>query len=410
LRDDIIVLGGGFAGLAAARELRACRQRHFSVRLVDRRDASVFAPLLPDVISGLVSPRRLRAPLPPLCRRWGIRFTRAQVRGIDPHGPAVATDAGVIRASRLILCLGCETNYFGSREARERAVGLKSLREAQEIRARVLRLAETLRWPPGGPPARGVLIVGGGYTGIETAGHVALLLHEATGLSARAMRRAAAVTVVERSERVLGGAADHVRRLAAALAHSLGITVRTGCTVHRFGHGAVTLTDGVQLGAGLVVWAAGVAPGEACDGMGAAKGLAGRLAVDEHLGLVGFPRVFAAGDVAAARPPGAGAPLRMAVQFSLAGGRCAARNALRSLQGREPLVFQPHDPGYVLPLGPGRAAGAVFGRELAGRSASLLHYLMCCARTWQWRDRLGVACDLLRSRSTRQPAGRRGRS
>jgi NADH dehydrogenase FAD-containing subunit len=106
--------------------------------------------------------------------------------------------------------------------------------------------------------------------------------------------------------------------------------------------------------------------------------------------------VFAAGDVAGPVLPGHDGPLRLAVQFSIAGGRCAARNVLRSTTGEPQRPFRAKDLGYVVPLAPGQAAGVVLGLEMVGRAPSLLHYMMCAARSWAWSDRVGILVDLLR--------------
>ncbi|MFW6066277.1 MAG: FAD-dependent oxidoreductase, partial [Planctomycetota bacterium] len=157
---------------------------------------------------------------------------------------------------------------------------------------------------------------------------------------------------------------------------------------------SVRLTDGRTPANALVVWSAGVAPGEASAALEASNG-GRRLEVDEHLRVAGCQRMFAAGDVAAATRPGESTPLRMGVQFSISGGRLSARNILRAIGGRELLTFNPLDPGYLVPLAPGRAAGVVLGREFRGRFPYLLHYFMGMARSWGRRNRFGLLGDML---------------
>jgi NADH dehydrogenase len=388
LAVEVTILGGGFAGLAAAGEL-ARRGVPVSVRLIDRREAGVFAPLLPDVISGRIRERHLAFPLAAHCRRLGVQFVRAEVRSIDPAAARVETSAGTFDADFLLNALGCETNYFGQEDARRRAIGLKSLREAAAIR----RAAATLLTRPSREPAH-LVVVGGGYTGFEAASHLAYLAARLTGLGFRRLRQAARVLVLEKSDDVLRNCSPATRRWSRRLLAGLGVAVHTGVTTDRFEPGAVRLTDGRVLRRALVVWSAGVSPEPVSAALADPNG-GRRLEVDHHLRLPDCERTFAAGDVAAPVPPGRRQPLRMGVQFSISGGQTAARNIVRAASGRELLSFDPLDPGYLVPLAPGRAAGVIMGREFRGRFPYLLHYFMGTVRSWGWTNRCGVLGDLL---------------
>ncbi len=386
----VIVLGGGFAGLAAVGEL--ARARGVRVQLIDRRACSTFLPLLPDAISGRVGAARLLHPLREHCARLGVEFTRAAVHRIVPEHGCVETDAGTFSGDSLIVCLGCETNFFGDRAAAAHAVGLKSLDEAMRIRDGALKL---LGGGPERAAGRRVVVVGGGYTGFEAASHVLRLLRVQGGWRPEALREVRPVVLVEKGDQVLGNCSDRVRQWSVEVVRGFGVDLRAGCSAESFADGGVTLSDGTALEEACVIWTAGVAPGGPCAGLGAPTTPGRRLAVDEFLRVPGAPGVFAAGDVAGPVPSGAAGPLRMAAQFSLAGGRCAARNALRSIKGEPLVAFRAPDLGYVVPLAPGAAAGVVLGREVYGRLPSALHYLMCAFRSWSWQDRAGVLLDVL---------------
>jgi NADH dehydrogenase len=398
---EVLVLGGGFAGLAAVGELVRRRPRDVSVRLIDSRPASAFSPLLPDLISGRVGPQNVSLPLAPHCSRLGVAFTLARVTGIVPDAVTVETDAGAFTGDGLIVCLGCETNYFGSRDAKAHALGLKSIEEGLAIQRETLRLARSLQGRAGSEPAAAVVVVGGGYTGLEAASHIAYLLHRASGRSYEELQRVCPIVVAEKGDTVLRQCSENIRRQTLRTAAEYGLDVRTNCTVESFSGTDVTLSDGSVMKNAMAVWAAGVSPGEPCSSLPVPKTPGGRLAVDEFLRLPGAPRAFAAGDVAGPIPAGAEEPLRMSVQFALDGGRCAARNALRALAGKALAPFKPRDLGYVVPFAPGRAIGAVLGREMSGRLPFALHYLMCIIRSWSWRGRVGIVSDLVRRRSAR---------
>jgi len=390
--SDILILGGGFAGLAAVDELWRRERAGVSVRLIDRLAQSEFSPLLPDMISGRVRAGHVRFPIEPFCRGRGAEFTRAEAKAIDPAAGAVETAAGTFRAEQILVALGCETNYFGDQELPRRTVGLKRVDEGLAIRRR----AEAALSSGTGPAA--LLVVGGGYTGIEAASHLADLCRRRTGLRFARLRTAARILVVEKASDILGSVSPKVRRWARRLLERFSVEVRTETTIEHVGDdGSVVLSDGEEFADAVVVWSPGVTPGPAVAALGGEPRVRGRLVVDEFLRVPGRERIFAAGDVAGAVRPGAeGPPLRMGVQFSLMGGRTAARNVLAARAGREMEAFDPWDPGYIVPLAPGKAAGRIMGLPFRGRLPYGMHYFLCMFRSWGWPNRLGVLGDVLR--------------
>jgi NADH dehydrogenase len=390
----VTVLGGGFAGLAAVNELVRRRRRgaDIAVTLVDRRPWSVFAPMLPDLISGRVAPSHVRYPLEPQCRRLGVRFLCEEVRGLEPDRPAVATAGGEVESDYVLLALGCETNYYGRDEMARRVPGLKSPAEALTLRDSVLR---ALR--PGALRCGSFLVVGGGYTGFEIASHVAYLLRRRAGVSYRRLAHFCRILILEVAPEPLRNCSPSVRRWAQKLIGRYGVELRTETSLDELtAEGVARLSDGSVLRDCVAAWAAGVTPGAAVVGLPGPRVRGGRLAVDRHLRLPGAERVFAAGDVAGAVPPGGAEPLRMGVQFSLVAGRCAAGNIVRSIEARSLVEFDPLDPGYVIPLAPGQAAGRVLGCRLRGWPPYALHYMLCVLRSWGMANRWNVFADLWR--------------
>jgi NADH dehydrogenase len=393
--DRILVLGGGFAGLSGLNHLVRARDggAALELHLVDRDPCHTFAPALPDLISRRLSPSYLQYDLREHCRQREVRFTCSVVRQIDLRRREVHTDAGRFSADFLLIALGCQDNYFGDEASRQHALGLKALDSAVAIHQKIVHKAERLR---GEGRAAATVVVGGGYTGYEAASHAAYYLHKTTGMTYRRLSERCPTYLVEVADRTLRNCERPVRRWSQRAIRRLGVHVRTGTTVEAYEAGEVVLTDGTRLPGATVVWSAGFRPVDCLRELRVERGAQNRLAVDEYLQLRGLPCVYAAGDCAAAVPPGADSALRMAVQFSLSGGQVAADNILRTVRGESLQTYRAVDLGYVVPLGSGHGAGIILGQFAWGKLPSLLHYFMCSLRSWSWRNRLGIARDYLR--------------
>ncbi len=402
---EIVVLGAGFAGLEAVSRLRRLSDSgRARVRLVDRRREAVFSPLLPDLISERVEPSHISYPIEPHARAAGAEFVHGNVRRIDLDRRRVEMFEGGLSYDYLIIATGCDTNYFGSDEVKRHAIGLKWIEEGAAIRHRACSMLgagvaecveEGRRRKPPAAPAHFV-IVGGGYTGFEAAGHLAHLVRCQTGVPFERMREEAEIVIVEVADRPLCNVSDSIRRWSVDLIAGFGVEVRTKTTVTGFdGGSAAALSDGTRIDSPLILWTAGVKPGPAVESTGLPTVEGRRLEVDECLRVPGHEEVFAAGDVAGALGED-GKPLRMAVQFSISAGAAAGENVSRALEGRPLQAYAPFDLGYIVPLAPGKGAGVVLGQELRGTIPYALHYFMSFYRSWGWDNRRGVLGDLIR--------------
>ena len=366
----IVLVGGGFAGLHALGRL-AGAGLDLRITLIDRRATSDFLPMLPDLIGRPVRPRRLRYPLAPACERHGARFLQATVEGIDLDARTVHLPDRDLPFDYLLLASGSETTFHGHDELRAASLTLDDVADA-------VRMCDSL---DGGGVER-VVVVGGGYTGVEIATNV--------WRRQRGSRSERRVAIVEYTDTLLPGLPEEFRLYTRANVRRLGIETVTGTTVESVDAGTVICTNGRRFERALVLWSAGVQTGDFVRDLPVDRTRQGRIEVDEFLGFA--PGCFAAGDVAGARR--GGQPLRMGVQFSIAGGLCAAGNILHSLRGEEPDPFRPFDPGYVIPMANGRSCGRILGIECYGAVPTGMHYLMCLVRTFSWADRLGLARDL----------------
>jgi len=380
----VVIVGGGFAGLSAAR--RIGKRRGVEVLLIDRRDASEFLPLLPDLIGGRTGPESLRFPLADEARRLGVRFRRGDVSGIDIPGRQVDLAGEKIGYDAAVLATGTETHYHGRNDLASFAHSTDSVADAEAIRKEA-----------DGGRRETFVIAGGGYTGVEVATNLWRRL-KSSGRSGR-------IVIVEPADRLCagvpsptdGGLLMSAQTFPAYVERQmgrLGIETRLGTTVKGADGERVVLSDGEEFSRAMLVWCAGVHTGRIVRETKRYQTRQGRLCVDQCLRL--DETTFVAGDAAAFVPDAAKRELRMGIQFSLCQGRRAAANVLRVLDGRPPKQFRPVDLGFVIPMAHGRACGRILGLPVTGRVPSWMHYFMCVFRTWGLANRYRLLRDLLR--------------
>lgn len=312
-----MILGGGFAGLAAALALRADRHR---VTLVDREPWFEFLPNIHELLSGVKTPELLRLPLDRALARAGHRFVRDTVTAIDPAARSVSTRRRrtPLRYDALVVALGGADATRGVSGVAEHALRFKSVAQCARIGRRLAQLAARRA------PAS-VVIVGGGLEGVEALGEI-LRRYRESGLR---------TTLVEARARLLPEAPAALDRRVRALATPYEVTFLLRSPVARIAGDRVELADGRALPADLVVWTGGPAP----PALLAASGLAPKGAwapVDTTLQSKGHPEIFVAGD--AAELP---TPLAKQGYYALDMGAAAARNAERWLAGRRLAPFRP---------------------------------------------------------------------
>lgn len=364
----VVIVGGGFAGLAAARRLG----RTFRTVLIDPRATSDFLPLLPDIVGGRLAGATTQYALAEAACRFGVQHVRERVAAVDVPGRRVRTSQSEFEFDHLVLACGSVTEFHGTEGAAEHAYTVKSAMDAE-------RLSEAVgerRW-------RRVIVCGGGYTGVEIATHVKNRF--------RRVGDERPVMIVEALPQILTGMPDGYRRYTEANVKHMDIAMLTDTTIKKVGaEGEVRLSNGEEYSSALVAWSAGVKVPSLVTGVELATGRGGRIRVDDHLQFA--PGCFAVGD--AAHVERNGAALRMGIQFSLMGGYCAAENIVRHEDGRVMRRFNPMDPGYIIPMANNRSCGTILGVALYGRLATMLHYFMCAYRTWGLRNRARLLREL----------------
>jgi len=359
-RPHVVIVGGGFAGLTAARSLRGA---DVQVTLLDRRNHHVFQPLLYQVATAGLSAPEIAAPLRRIFRRQSnLAVLMAEVVSVDVGRRVVELSDGELSYDYLILATGATHSYFGHDDWARHAPGLKSIEDALEIRRRLLVAFERAEREADAAVRTEWLtfvIVGAGPTGVELAGTVAeIARHTLSGEFRRIDPSRARVVLVEGTDRVLPPYPPALSQKARRQLEALGVEVRTGAVVTHVDERGVRLGE-QRLDARTVLWAAGVAASPVGRSLGGAVDRAGRVRVEADLTLPGHPEVFVVGDLAAVEKDGRLVPGVAPAAMQM--GRHAAINVRRALAGQPRRPFRYLDKGSLATIGRS-AAVADLGR------------------------------------------------
>ncbi len=388
----VVIVGGGFGGLYAARELG--RDERVDLTLVDRRNFHLFQPLLYQVATGALAAGEIAQPLRSILRR-NANTTVLLGEAIDIDVGArriVLSDGGPIPYDSLIVATGARFSYFGHDEWATAAPGLKSVDDALEMRRRILIAFEAAEREA--DPARRAewmtfVVVGGGPTGVELAGALGEIANDTLRRDFRSIHPPdARIILVEALDRVLPPYPPGRSRSARRQLEKLGVTVRTSTRVVHVDDECVrvTPTDGgaeEEIPTRTVLWAAGVLASrfarKVAEATGAETDRSGRVVVGRDLTIAGHPEIFVVGD-AAVQPWKKDRPVPGVAQGGIQGGRYAARTIRRRLSGEPTPPFRYSDKGDVAVIG--RLAGVTnigwlgpFGRQ-GGFTAWLLWLLI----------------------------------
>jgi NADH dehydrogenase len=359
MAPHIVIIGGGFGGLNAARVFKRAPVR---VTLLDRHNYHLFQPLLYQVATASLSPGDIASPIRWVLRRQqNVQVILADATAIDASRRQVALDRGAIAYDYLIVATGAAHSYFGHPEWAPSAPGLKTLDDALEIRRRVLLAFEAAEREPDVEAERRLLtfvIVGGGPTGVELAGALAEIARQTLRQDFRSIRpESARILLLEGSPRVLPTFPPSLQDAALASLTRLGVEVRTSAIVTGVDPSGVRI-GGEAIAAQTVLWAAGVAASPLAASLGVPLDRAGRVLAEPTLAVPGHPEIFVVGDVCALVQDGRQLP--GVAQVAKQQGSHAARNILRALRG-EPLTrFRYRDYGNMATIGRGSAV-ADFG-------------------------------------------------
>jgi NADH dehydrogenase len=373
-RPRVVIVGAGFAGHQAARHLSRLARGRAHITVVNPTDYFLYAPLLPEVATGILEPRRVTVSLTGTLP--GVRLVLGEVQGIDLAARRVAYTnpegmAGSLPYDRLVLSAGSVNKLLPIPGITRYAHGFRGLPEALHLRDTIIRQIE-LADGADEEEARArttFVVVGAGYTGTEVAASgvlfTAALTRQHPGLGEVRPRW----MLLDLADRVLPGLSPQMSKAALAVLRERGVDVRTGVSVQEADAEGVRLTDGSFVRTRSLIWCVGVRP----DPLVADLGLEtekGRLVVDEYLSVPGHPEVLACGDAAAVpdltRP---GEITAMTAQHATRQGAAAARNVAASYGSGERRPYRHHDLGFVVDLGGREAVANPLGVTLSGLAA-----------------------------------------
>jgi NADH:quinone reductase (non-electrogenic) len=363
----VVIVGGGFAGLYAAKALRSAPVR---ITLVDRRNFHLFQPMLYQVASAALESSDIASPIRSILRHQrNVEVLMAEAKSVDPARRTVRLDdASDLHYDYLLLAPGTKHSYFGHDEWEALAPGLKSVEDALEIRRRILTAFEAAEMERDAERRRALLtfvVVGGGATGVEVAGALAEIRQYALRRDFRRIDpRSASIVLLEGSPRLLSSYPAHLSDSAREELRRLGVDVRVETFVTSVGPERVTAGQ-LVIPTHTIVWAAGNRASPLLASLGTPLDKQGRAAVEPDCSIPGHPEVFVLGD-AGAFPGPDGHPLPAVCPVAIQQGRYAADIIRRELkrQPRRPFVYW--DKGQLAVIGRGRAVADIGRLEFSG--------------------------------------------
>ena len=366
IKPKVVILGGGFGGLAAARALYKTAE----VTVVDRHNYQTFLPLLYQVSTAGLAADHVAYPIRGALRKTSVKFRMGSPLSIDHKNKEVKLDSSeVLQFDHLIVALGSTTADFGIPGVNEFTLGMKSVHEALTIRAEIMRRFEDLcRFED--ETRLAITVIGGGPTGVEMAGAIAELIR---GPLKSDQKQAAAqidITIIEAGERLLPTFSPTLSKRTKKDLEKLGVKVLVGSPVAGVEHRKITLRDKQVLPSEITIWAAGVKGSDAMTQL--SLPIAGnRVVVEPTMQVKNYPNIWALGDIAGALAKD-GKPLPMVAPVAIQQGKFIAKQIARLSSSKELKEFKYLDKGSMATIGRNKAVVEVKGIKLSGPIAWLI--------------------------------------
>ena len=386
-KPKVVILGGGFGGLTAARALTKIAD----VTVVDRHNFQTFLPLLYQVSTAGLAADHVAYPIRGALRKTGAKFRMASPISIDHKNKQVKLDSSeVLDFDHLIIALGSTTADFGIPGVTEFALGMKTVHEALTIRADVMRRFEDLcRFED--DTRFSISVVGGGPTGVEMAGAMAELVR---GPLKSDQAHAAAhieVRLIEAGERLLPPFSPSLSARTKKDLEKLGVKVLLNTAVKEIAHRKIILKDGSSLASEITIWAAGVQGSPAMQQLNLPV-VGNRLSVEPSMQIKNYPNIWALGDIAGALCKD-GKPLPMVAPVAIQQGKFIAKQIQRLIQNKPLKEFTYLDKGSMATIGRNKAVVEVKGLKIAGTMAWLIWLWLHLFYLLGGRNKIGTMAD-----------------
>src|SRR5512143_3101614 len=387
----VVIIGAGFGGMEAARHLADAPVR---ITMISRENYHLFQPLLYQVaIAGLV-PTQIAYPVRSIFRnQQNFTFQMGEVTGIDFEHRFVRTNGSAIGYDYLILAIGGQTNFYHMRSIEENGLELKGVDSAVATRNHLLTMFEKASREVEPEKRRALLtfgIVGGGPTGVETAGALAELIRLVIVKDYPYMDLDDVhVILLESQGHLMEAYPDGLRKATYNLLKRKHVDIWLNTRLESYDGECMRLADGREIPAHTLIWTAGVRAGELADHLGLPQAASARLLTEPTLQLAGHPEVFLVGD-AAYLVDEHGRPLPMLATVAQQEARAAVVNLRRLLRGEKPLPFHYKDPGLLATIGRNAAVARIAGLSFSGFIAWIIWVVLHIYRLIGFRNRLVV--------------------
>jgi len=387
----VVIIGAGFGGMEVARKLA---KAPVTITLIDKHNYHLFQPLLYQVaIAGLL-PSQIAYPLRTIFRNQkNLTFQMGEVTSIDLDARFVKTNGSVIAYDYLILAVGGQTNFFGNQSVEENGFQLKSIESATILRNHLLGMFEQADREVDPDKRKAMLtfaVVGGGPTGVETAGALAeLIIHVMAKDYPHMDLRDVRVLLLEAGKSVMPSYPDELRKATNDLLKNKKVDVLVDTKLVDYDGRKVTLGDGGVINTHTLIWTAGVKAAGMLGRLGVEQAGAGRVRVADSLQIKDHAEVFVIGD-AAYFENGNGKPLPMLSTVAIQQGKLTAQNIQKIIKGQSPEPFHYKDPGLLATIGRNAAVARIWGLSFSGFIAWVIWVFLHIFRLIGFRNRLLV--------------------
>jgi len=395
----IVILGGGFAGVEAARELARLlpAEDNGEIVLVSKNDYLLFTPMLTQAVGGRVEPHHIIVPLQSFSNR--IRRIIGSVKDIDLRTRTVSiqdADTDTITADQLIICLGSSANFHHVPGAEESAVTMKTLEDAYGVRQSALALVKAAAREQSQEERQAMLtfvVAGGGYTGVETIAALNELVRETASTYTDLNESEIQMVIAEPTERLMAETTPELAAYAQKQLELAGIRVLLKTGVKSAHNGVIELTNGEQIRTRTFIWTAGVEPNTLAMQLDALKGHSKGLQVNNCFVLENYSGVWAVGDNASVPQPNNKGSYGATAQNAIREGKLVARNVVKQLKGEplQPFTYTPI--GELALVGRYRGVAHVYGFQFSGFIAWAMWRAVYLAKMPSMKQRLRVLAD-----------------